>query len=96
MTSDQQERARVRSRIEALIMEFLRSVSFSSEDGIFYMGTLTRYVQDRAKVAPDSPGRVLREMRREGRVSVKLVKRSESLYRAERPAEQAELFEKTA
>ena len=66
----------------------------------FHMQDLTRYVQDRIKTAPDSPRRILSELQREGRVRVKLLSRKSSLYYVEwvegKPAEQAELFQKTA
>jgi len=91
VSSDQQERARVRSRIEVLVLEFCRQQG----GGMFFMNELNWYVWRRVRTAPDSPGRVLRELRREGRVHIKLVSRSRSLYQVERPAEQAELFAKT-
>ena len=94
MGSDQQERARVSSRIGRLILEFCNQVD------TFHMEDLNRFVKRCAgfPVAPDSPGRILRELRRYGFVHVELISRRGSLYRVkrERPAEQAELFEKTA
>ena len=87
-TTDHQERARVRGRIGSLIMEFCRQQG----SGMFFMEELNWYVRNRVRTAPDSPGRVLRELRREGRVRIKLISRSRSLYQVERPAEQAELF----
>ena len=74
VTSDQQERERVRSRIEALIRAFCR------ENDTFHMDQLTFYVQARMKVAPDSPGRILRLLRQNG-LPVELVSRRGSLYR---------------
>ncbi len=91
LSSDREERARVRSRIGSLIMEFCR------ENYIFRMEDLTLYVQARMKVAPDSPGRILRELRRKGYLNYRVLSRRNSLYKMEkRPTEaergQAELF----
>ncbi len=84
VSSDHQERGRVRSRIEALIREFCR------ENDTFHMEDLTLYVQARMKVAPDSPGRILRQLRQQG-LKVELVSRRGSLYRMVRER-QPELF----
>ena len=93
MTSDQQERARVRSRIGSLIMEFCR------ENYIFHMKDLTLYVQARVEVAPDSPGRILRDLKRRGFLHYKVICREKSLYqvkppggRGKRHAEQIPMF----
>ena len=87
MSSDHQERARVRSRIGSLIREFCRL------NPTFHMEDLTLYVQARIKVAPDSPGRILRLLRQQG-LKVELVSRRGSLYRVgQRPAEQIQMFQ---
>ncbi|KKL12521.1 hypothetical protein LCGC14_2534910 [marine sediment metagenome] len=91
MTSDRQERARVRSRIGSLIMEFC----YYNQG--FYMEDLRRFVERRldGAIAPDSPGRILRQLRQQKLLNYKIVSRRQSLYRVvpvERPAEQAELF----
>jgi len=90
MSSDHQERARVRSRIGSLIMEFCRI------NDTFYMenlrGCINRSLGD---IAPDSPGRILRQLRQQKLLNYKVVSRRQSLYQlkpVERPAEQAELF----
>ena len=132
MTSDRQERARVRSRIGSLILEFCRHKEQ------FHMKDLTRFVEKKVflggcpfcgkegsralaykakrdiyadiltcgkghhwepasgnRVAPDSPGRILRQLRQQRLLNYEVVSRRQSLYRVlpvERPAEQAELF----
>jgi len=93
--SDHQERARVRSRIGSLILEFC------SPNRIFHMDDLARWVKcwEGNHIAPDSPGRILRQLRQQGLLNYKVVSRRQSLYQVvpvERPAEQAELFAKTA
>ena len=98
MTTDHQERARVRSRIGSLILEFCRR-----QVGIFHMEDLRKFVECEANrepflghIAPDSPGRILRQLRQEGYMGYVVISRAESLYKVtwvqERPAEQAELF----
>ena len=90
--SDHQERARVRSRIGSLIMEFCR------QNDTFHMEDLRRYVERRVggKIAPASPDRILRQLRQECRLHYRVLSRRESFYNVvwidERPAEQAELF----
>lgn len=89
VTSDPQERARVRSRIGSLILEFCR------HNEQFHMEDLRLYVQNWIDVAPDSAGRILRQLRQQQLLNYTLVSRRGSLYRVvpvERPAEQAELF----
>lgn len=91
MNSDHQERARVRSRIGSLIMEFC------SPNRIFHMDDLARWVKcwEGNHIAPDSPGRILRQLRQQKLLNYTVVSRSKSLYRVkpvESPAEQAELF----
>lgn len=96
MTTDQQERARVRSRIGSLILEFCRHRTG------FHMEDLRQFVEKKMSdglflcIAPDSPGRILRQLRQQGLLNYKVVSRRRSLYRVvsvgKRPAEQAELF----
>ena len=92
VNNDRQERERVRSRIGSLIMEFCR------QDKSFFMEELRSYVERNLAdcIAPDSPGRILRQLRQQRQLNYKVVLRRQSLYRVvpvERPAEQAELFE---
>jgi len=96
VTSDPQERARVRSRIGALILEFC-SERLKHFEGTFFMEELRIYVDRKLAgcIAPDSPGRILRQLRQQGLLNYKVVSRRQSLYQVvpvERTAEQAELF----
>jgi hypothetical protein len=92
LNSDPQERARVRSRIEALVLTFCKR-----QIGPFHMEDLTLYVQARMKVAPDSPGRIFRLLQQEGRLGYRVVDRTKSLYEilwvGQRPAEQIQMFQ---
>jgi len=88
-TTDREERARVRSRIGKLILEFC------CENRTFHMEDLRLYVQNWVDVAPDSVSRILRQLRQQSILNYSVVSRRQSLYRTkpvERPAEQAELF----
>jgi hypothetical protein len=104
MTSDHQERARVRSRIGSLIMEFcVRRKKYADIGGpLFFMEELRRFVEQALEgpIAPDSPGRILRQLRQQRHLNYIVVSRSRSLYRLkplkQKPAEQAELFEARA
>ena len=101
MSTDREERARVKSRIGSLILEFcdfrLHGYGIS-----FHMEDLHLFVQQRlpfnGRVAPASTDRILRQLRQQGLLNYKVVSRRQSLYRVvpvERPAEQAELFAMT-
>jgi hypothetical protein len=75
--SDREERARVYSKIAPIIMEFYEDhagTAFHAED-------LRTFVRDRApEIAPDSPGRILRALRLEGRLDYVVLNRRDSLY----------------
>ncbi|KKL51677.1 hypothetical protein LCGC14_2293130 [marine sediment metagenome] len=95
--SDREERARVKSRIGSLILEFCHFKFGTFADAEFYMEELRGYVERRVRgtMAPDSPGRILRQLRQQRQLNYRVISRSKSLYRVvpvERPAEQAELF----
>lgn len=70
---------RVNSRISGLIIEFCRSLG---DNGVFYMEDLRRHVAERldSRVAPASPDRILRDLRKAGKLDYAVVSRSESLY----------------
>lgn len=101
MTSDPQERARVRSRIGSLILEFCEyrlhgyGISFHMED-------LKRFVESRLPygyIAPASTDRILRQLRQERQLNYKVVSRRQSLYQVmpvERSAEQIQMFQAEA
>ena len=95
--SDREERGRVRSRIGSLILEFCRLTRRRFVVSTFHMEDLREFVEQgvEGKIAPDSPGRILRQLRQQRLLNYRVISRSKSLYRVvpvERPAEQAELF----
>ena len=104
VSSDREERARVRGRIGSLILEFCTERLKQPEfEGTFFMEELRQFVETkvstdlpRQRIAPDSPGRILRQLRQERQLNYKVLWRGQSLYQVlpivERPAEQAELF----
>ncbi len=69
---------RVKSAIASTVRDFLLKVGAGAE---FSMLALTEYVRDRHSIAPDSAGRVLRDMNQRGEIQYELVSRSKSLYR---------------
>ena len=71
------ERARVYGRIAPIIMAFYRNHTGET----FHMEDLRRYVIAHApEIAPDSPSRILRELRLENRLNYVVLSRYESLY----------------
>jgi len=77
MSDDPGARARVYSRIAPAIMDFAAAYA----GRLFHADDLRRYVVNRLpEVAPDSPGRILRVLRQEGRLDYVVVDRSLSLY----------------
>lgn len=73
-----EERARLISRLEPTIMAFkeaCRSSTFHAEDLRDYVIQTTNYY-----VAPDSPGRALRELRQLGRLNYVVINNRQSLY----------------
>ncbi len=76
---------RVRSKIATVILSFC-AARMGEE---FHMEELARHVSVRVEVSPDSPSRILRDLRRRGELNYEVVRRSESLYRV-LPLEKAE------
>jgi len=74
---DPGERDRVYTRIAPRIMEFYGL----HPDELFHVEELRVFVCDRVpEIAPDSPGRILRALRLEGRLDYEIINRRESLY----------------
>lgn len=73
-----QQLARVAGKTACVIIEFFDGLQAGQE---FHADDLRKYVADRVPVAPGSPDRVMRELRRTGEVSYTVVNRSKSLYR---------------
>ncbi|HXI47818.1 MAG TPA: hypothetical protein VNH39_04455 [Steroidobacteraceae bacterium] len=77
MSDDPEERARVFSRIAPIILRFRELAG----DGAFRAEELRNYVIAEApEIAPDSPGRILRELRLRGRLNYTVLNRRQSLY----------------
>jgi hypothetical protein len=71
------ELKRVSLRIAEAVLDFARQRAGSA----FYMEQLNRHVADAVgTVAPDSPGRILRDLRKKQRLDYQVVSRSDSLY----------------
>jgi hypothetical protein len=70
---------RVRERINALVLEFCGKRLLTAQP-FFRMEELTDFVRSSAPIAPDSAGRILRLLRREGRISYRVIDRANSLY----------------
>jgi hypothetical protein len=70
------ELSRVSERISASIVHFA-SVTTQA----FFMDDLRKHVTSAVgEVAPDSPGRVLRDLRQKKQLNYRVISRSESLY----------------
>jgi len=70
------EIARVRGVIEPVVLDFARE---HAPD--FFIGELQQYVLRRARVAPASPDRILRDLRSRGLINYQVINRRASRYR---------------
>ncbi len=70
---------RVSTRLAAHILQFCRERFAAAPT--FHMAELTSKITAHQIVAPDSPGRILRNLRSRGLVSYVVVNRARSLYR---------------
>lgn len=74
---------RVASRIGEVIVAFWRERVKSEEPEFRARELLERVVEDAGiSCSPDSPSRILRLLKRAGRINYELVSRADSLYRA--------------
>ena len=79
MTEQQAQLGRVSDRIASVVLDFYQGrVSDNPE---FHMEELLGYVSDHVDVAPDSPGRILRNLRAEKKLNYAVVNRKQSLYK---------------
>jgi hypothetical protein len=69
---------RVRGSTAWAISEFFTGLQTGQE---FHADDLRRYVAERVTVAPASPDRVMRDMRKRGEIDYTVVSRSDSRYR---------------
>jgi len=77
VSEDRQERARVYVKIAPLILQFAGIMG----ERPFHVETLRRFVRHYyPEIAPDSPGRILRQLRVEGRLDYSVLHRRQSLY----------------
>ena len=75
--SDREERERVYEKIAELIMAFSRLHAGEQ----FHVEELRVFVRGHLPlIAPDSPGRILRELRLQGRLDYVVINRRQSLY----------------
>lgn len=69
--------ARIGRYVEAFFDERLKL------GGAFHAKDLVDYVQEKiVGIAPDSPGRIMRQLKREGRIDYEVESRADSRYRA--------------
>lgn len=74
------ELARCKAVISPAIRDFFSARPIGTR---FHMEELTRYVRQRIPTAPDSAGRILRDMRQSGELNYSVVDRRKSLYQIE-------------
>lgn len=73
--------ARVNARIAMHVKAFVADVL--AADGTFHMADLLAYVRERVPdTAPDSAGRILRDLRQKGEIDYMVLDRRASLYEA--------------
>ena len=72
---------RVTSRIGKTILAWFRLIRSSRVGCTFHMDEMVGYVQSEiGHVAPNSPARVMQDMRKKGQLNYRVVSRKESLY----------------
>jgi hypothetical protein len=69
-------------RVEGAIADHVLAFCRLMGDREWHLDALTEYVQRRAACAPDSPRRILSELRKTGQVQATCIDRSASLWRA--------------
>lgn len=72
--------ARVSGNIAGIVRDFCRE-RLDEGRAQFHMQDLTAYVNARSTIAPDSAGRVLRDLRRHKVIDYTVVNRAQSLYK---------------
>ena len=78
LQEEQQENLkRVKDRLSAHVKAFCCEIGTG---GRFYAEDLRKSVLAKFKVAPDSPGRILRDLRQSGELDYCIVNRRQSLY----------------
>jgi len=82
------ELARCKAVIAPLILKFFSLRGVGEQ---FHMADLTRFVNAHTPIAPDSAGRILRDMRQGGELNYQVVDRRNSLYQIEPTKEEATL-----
>lgn len=73
------DRKRVNDKIIKHVMLFSNRSLLSG--GKFHMSDLTAYVSKHVEIAPDSPGRILRMLKKNGVLDYEVTNRSASEYR---------------
>lgn len=71
------ELSRCRAVVAPLILAFWRERGVGTR---FHMAELTEYVRSQTMIAPDSAGRILRDMRQAGELNYAVIDRRKSLY----------------
>lgn len=71
---------RVRANLGALVLAFCRD-RLALGAPVFRIADLQGYVSEHALAAPASPDRILRDLRRRGKVSYDVINRAGSVYR---------------
>jgi hypothetical protein len=71
--------ARVSSNIARIVADFCRGRFYGGRPE-FRMADLTSHVNERSTIAPDSAGRILRDLRRRRVLDYRVVNRAQSLY----------------
>jgi hypothetical protein len=79
---------RVSKQIGDAILEFCRTRAANPR---FHIDELRQFVAARVPIAPDSPGRILRQLRQRGDLDYTIVSRKDSLYELTRVATSDEL-----
>jgi hypothetical protein len=82
MGEQQENLERVSDRIAGVVLDYCRKILTTRQPPSFHMEELRAYVleQNIGQVAPDSPGRILRQLRLNQLIGYTVISRSESAY----------------
>lgn len=74
---EHQDLERVKSDIGKWVLEYVQRLGVGTK---FFAGDLCAYVWSHKRCAPESPGRILRQLRLQGYFDYEVIDRSQALY----------------
>lgn len=79
--SNREHLERVSAKVAGFVVAFFKTAGIGAE---FHVDQLRRYVLQHYPTAPDSAGRIMRDLRQRGYLDYEVLNRRDSLYRIKR------------